>query len=133
MSIMEAKGDFKVDLKPLENYAEGKEGTTLGRMSIDKTFTGDLEAESQGAMLSAMTAVPGSAGYVAIEQVSGTLDGRSGTFVLQHFATMADGAQRQIIEVVPNSATGELAGLSGKMEIIIEAGQHSYVFDYSLD
>ncbi len=130
---MEAKGPFQVDLKPLDSYASGVEGTNLGRMSIDKTFTGDLDAVSQGAMLSAMTSVKGSAGYVAIEQVQGTLAGKKGTFVLQHFATMAGGEQRQIIEVVPDSGTGELVGLSGEMEIIIEEGGHFYAFNYTLD
>ncbi len=129
---MKATGEFEVAMKPIEPYAKGKEGTTLGRMSIDKTFTGDLAGTSQGEMLSAMTPVKGSAGYVAIEQVDGTLAGKTGTFALQHFGTMAGADSRLILEVVPDSGTGSLVGLSGSMEIINEAGQHSYAFTYEL-
>ena len=127
---MTAKGKFEVKMQPLEAYASGKAGATLGRMSIDKTFSGDLEAVSQGEMLSAMTAVQGSAGYVAIEQVEGTLAGKTGTFILQHFGTLEKGADRLVLEVVPDSGTGELVGLAGTMQIIIEEGQHFYAFDY---
>jgi hypothetical protein len=102
-------------------------------MSIDKKFTGDLEAASQGEMLSAGTAVKGSAGYVAIEKVTGTLHGREGSFILQHNATMNRGAPSLSIAVVPDSGTGALAGIAGTMQIIIENKQHSYTFDYSLD
>jgi len=108
------------------------EGATLGRMSIDKQFHDDLEASSKGEMLSAMSGTPGSAGYVAIEKVSGTLHGRSGSFVLQHSATMTRGTPALNIIVVPDSGTGELAGLSGTMTIIIADGKHSYTFDYTL-
>ena len=125
------KGTFKVDLQPMDNYVSGVEGVNLSRMSINKTFEGELEATSQGEMLSAMTAVQGSAGYVAIEQVQGSLAGKKGTFVLMHFATMAAGNQHQTIEVVPDSGTGDLVGLSGEMQIIIDAGQHFYEFTYS--
>lgn len=104
----------------------------LGRMSIDKRFQGDLEAESQGEMLTAMPAVEGSAGYVAIEQVSGTLNGKQGTFVLQHFGMMNRGENRLVLEVVPDSGTGELEGLSGSMAIRIEDGKHYYDFNYSI-
>lgn len=130
---MQATGEFEVDLKPLEPSAKGSAGVTLGRMSIDKTFRGDLEATSRGEMLSAMTPVKGSAGYVAIEQVTGTLHGKRGTFVLQHFGVMSHGENRLVLEVVPDSGTGELANLSGKMTIEIEGGKHSYTFDYSLN
>ena len=129
---MNATGKFEVILKPIESYAQGREGTVLGRMSIDKTFQGDLEATSQGEMLSAMTAVKGSAGYVAMEQVIGKLSGKEGSFALQHFGAMGKGESRLIVEVVPDSGTGELAGLSGTMEIINEAGKHRYVFTYEL-
>jgi hypothetical protein len=101
-------------------------------MSIDKRFHGDLEATSRGEMLSAMTAVKGSAAYSAVEHVSGTLGGRRGTFVLQHTGVMARGAQRLGITVVPDSGTGELAGLAGTMQIHVEGGKHSYTFDYTL-
>jgi hypothetical protein len=129
---MRATGEFEVSLQPLDSFAKGSEGITLGRMSIDKTFRGDLVADSQGEMLSVTTGVDGSAGYVAIEQVTGTLGGKSGTFVLQHFGIMSHGQNRLILEVVPDSGTGQLAGLSGEMTIKIEDGKHSYEFDYSL-
>ena len=101
-------------------------------MSIDKIFTGELEATSTGEMLSAMTATQGSAGHVAIEQVVGTLAGKQGSFVLQQFGTMDKGQDRLILEVVPDSGSNELAGLSGKMAIRIEAGIHFYDFEYQL-
>ena len=129
---MKISGKFDVTLKPLDSYAQGEAGINLGRMSIDKTFYGELEATSKGEMLTAMTAVPGSAGYVALEQVVGSLSGRQGSFVLQHFGTMSQGKDRLILEVVPDSGSGELAGLAGKMAIINEAGQHYYEFEYEL-
>lgn len=129
---MQAKGEFEVNLQPLDSYAKGSEGINLGRLSIDKTFSGDLSATSRGEMLSARTSVQGSAGYVAIEQVAGTLQGKSGTFVLQHFGIMNRGESRLVLEVVPDSGTGELAGLSGKLSINIEGGKHFYEFEYSL-
>jgi len=101
-------------------------------MAIDKQFHGDLEATSKGQMLTAGTAVKGSAGYVAIERVSGALHGRSGTFALQHSGTMTRGAPQLTITVVPDSGTGELLGLAGKMAIKIEDGKHSYDFEYTL-
>ena len=101
-------------------------------MLLDKQFHGDLEATSKGQMLAASTAVDGSAGYVAIEGVSGTLHGRSGTFVLQHSGTMTRGNPQLIVAVVPDSGTGQLAGLAGKMEINIADGKHSYDFQYTL-
>jgi hypothetical protein len=127
-----ASGEFEVDLKPLDSYTQGEAGIKLGRMSIDKTFKGDLTATSTGEMLSAMTAVEGSAGYVAIEQVSGSLNGMIGSFVLQHFGIMDKGKNRLVLEVVPDSGTGQLTGLSGKMAIHIADGRHSYEFEYEL-
>lgn len=112
---MKIAGTFEVNLNPLDFYAQGMDGINLGRMSIDKKFDGDLDARSKGEMLSAMTSVKGSAGYVAIEQVSGTLSGRKGSFVLQHFGTMKQGSNRLVLEVVPDSGTGELSGLAGKI------------------
>lgn len=129
---MKISGEFEVKLNPIDGYAEGRDGVTLNRMSIDKTFLGDLNAVSKGEMLSAMTSVKGSAGYVAIEQVLGTLKGKKGGFVLQHFGTMNKGKERLILEVVPDSGTGELEGLSGEMQIIIDDGKHLYEFDYEL-
>jgi hypothetical protein len=102
-------------------------------MSIDKQFRGDLEATSKGEMLMAGTSVKGSAGYVAIEHVSGSLHGRTGGFVLQHSSTMNRGAPQQSVTVVPDSGTGELEGLAGKMTIDIADGKHSYEFEYTLD
>jgi hypothetical protein len=101
-------------------------------MSIEKTFSGALSALSKGEMLTATTSVEGSAGYVAIEQVTGTLSGKSGSFVLQHFGTMSQDQNFLLLEVVPSSGTGDLAGLSGKMSIRMEEGQHFYDFDYEL-
>jgi len=105
---------------------------TVGRMSIDKQFHGDLEATSKGQMLTAGTPTKGSAGYVAIERVSGTLHGRTGTFILQHTGTMNRGALQLSITVVPASGTGQLTGLTGKMDIQIAGGKHSYDFAYTL-
>lgn len=130
---MQAQGEFDVTLRPLAAYAAGSDGVTLGRMSLDKVFRGDLAAESRGEMLTVLTAVDGSASYVAIEQVRGTLHGRSGTFVLQHFGSMQGGANRLLLEVVPDSGSGGLTGLSGRMAIHIDDdGRHSYTFDYAL-
>jgi hypothetical protein len=105
---------------------------TLGRMSIDKQFHGDLDGTSKGQMLTAMTDIKDSAGYVAIERVTGTLQGRSGSFVLQHNGTMTRGAPQLTITVVPDSGTGELAGLAGKLTINIVDGKHFYDFEYTL-
>jgi hypothetical protein len=129
---MHARGEFEVILEPLDSYARGSEGITLSRMSIRKSFRGDLEGKSQGEMLSVTTTVQGSAGYVAIEQVDGNLLSQSGTFVLQHYGLMSQGDHQLILEVVPDSGTGQLVNLSGKMTIIITDSQHMYEFDYSL-
>jgi Protein of unknown function (DUF3224) len=126
-----AAGTFEVKINPLAAYNTSADAK-LGRMSIDKQFHGDLEATSQGEMLSAGTDTKGSAAYVAIERVTGTLDGRRGGFVLQHNATMTRGAPFLNIAVVPDSGTEELVGLSGGMQIIIEKGKHSYEFQYSI-
>ncbi|WP_444957531.1 DUF3224 domain-containing protein [Microbulbifer sp. ZKSA002] len=130
---MKISGKFEVTVKPMDPYAKGSEGNNLGRMSINKVFYGDLSGESRGEMLSAMTPIKGSAGYVAIEQVAGTLGGKRGTFVLQHFGTMKKGEDFLILEVVPDSGTGELVGLSGKMSIQVDGGVHYYDFEYQLD
>lgn len=126
-----AKGEFTVKLQPLA-FEGLPEGSRLGRISIDKRITGDLVATTAGQMLSAMTDVKDSAGYVALEQVSGVLHGRRGSFVLQHSGTMNQGAQSLSVTVVPDSGTGELVGLSGQFNIIIAGGQHSYEFAYDL-
>ena len=105
----------------------------VGRMTIDKQFQGDLAGTSKGQMLMASSpSVKGSAGYVAIEKVTGTLNGRSGSFYLQHSGTMTRGAGELTITVIPDSGTDELADLQGKMNIIIADGKHSYEFEYEL-
>ena len=126
-----ASGTFDVKLVP-QGTVDKAEGSTLARMSIDKQYHGDLEADSKGEMLAAGTDVKGSAGYVAIERVIGTLQSRKGSFVLQHSGTLTRGAPQQNITVVPDSGTGQLVGLSGKLTVIIADGKHSYDFDYTL-
>ncbi|HEX9941235.1 MAG TPA: DUF3224 domain-containing protein [Thermoanaerobaculia bacterium] len=126
-----ASGTFEVKLTP-QTADDNAEGAKLGRMSIDKQFHGDLEGISKGEMLTAGTSVQGSAGYVAIERVRGKLQGRSGTFVLQHSGTMTRGAPQLTIAVVPDSGSGQLMGLVGKMTINIADGKHSYDFEYTL-
>jgi Protein of unknown function (DUF3224) len=124
-------GTFEVKLTPMPTE-DKSEGATLGRMTIDKQYHGDLEAKSKGEMLTAGTSIKGSAGYVAIEKVTGTLKGRNGTFALQHSGTMTRGAPQLTVTVVPDSGTGQLTGLVGKMTIKIADGKHSYEFEYSL-
>lgn len=125
-----ASGAFDVKMTP--QAASEDDDSNLGRMTLDKQFHGDLEATGKGQMLAAMTEVQGSAGYVAMERVSGTLGGRKGTFVLQHSGTMNRGEPQLSITVVPDSGTGQLVGLSGKMSINIAEGKHSYDFEYTL-
>jgi len=124
-----ASGPFEVKMIP---QAPDEKAGNVGRMPIDKQFHGDLEATSQGQMLAFSSSVKGSAGYVAIEQVSGTLHGRQGTFVLQHSGTMNRGEPRLTITVVPDSGTGELVGLAGTMTIDVADGEHVYGFEYTL-
>ena len=126
-----ARGSFDVKLTQ-QPMALNAAADALGRLSIEKQFHGDLEATSRGEMLTATTDVKGSAGYVAVERVSGTLRGRQGTFALQHSGTMTRGAPQLTVTVVPDSGTGQLAGLSGKMAITITDGKHSYDFEYML-
>ncbi len=129
---MRAEGSFDIRMHPLATHAEGADGVNLGHLTIDKECQGDIEAVSIGEMLSARCSTAGSAGYVAIEQVRGTVHGRSGSFVLQHYGMMHGGTQRLILEVVPDSGSGELSGIAGSMRIIIENGKHRYEFDYTL-
>ncbi|MFZ6875901.1 DUF3224 domain-containing protein [Undibacterium sp. Di27W] len=124
-------GKFDVKLNP-QAAAPGIEDARLGRMTIDKQFHGDLQAHSLGEMLSAMGEIKGSAGYVAIERVSGTLLGKKGSFVLMHTGTMNRGQPQLTIQVVPDSGTEELTGLSGTMGIDIKDKQHFYSFDFVL-
>jgi Protein of unknown function (DUF3224) len=126
-----ATGTFEVKLVPLASEGDPQD-STLGRMSIDKQFHGDLEGASKGQMLTGGTSVKGSGAYVAIEKVSGTLHGRRGSFILQHTGIMTRGAPQLIIAVVPDSGTDELAGLSGRFNIKVDDGKHSYDFEYTL-
>ena len=123
-----ASGTFDVKMTP----QSPDEGSVVGRFLLDKQFHGDLEGTSKGEMLAISTAVPGSAGYVAMEQVTGTLNGRTGTFALQHTGTMTRGTPELSVTVVPDSGTGQLEGLSGKLDIKITDGKHFYEFDYTL-
>jgi hypothetical protein len=128
-----ATGSFDVKIEPQKPDSAPAEASGLGRMSIDKQFHGELEATSKGEMLSLLDRASGSGGYVALERVTGTLQGKSGSFALQHNATMDHGKPSLNIIVVPGSGTGELAGISGTMNIRIEAGgKHFYDFDYAL-
>ncbi len=128
-----AKGPFEVKLAAQKPDNPQAEGSGHGRMSIDKHFHGDLEATSQGEMLSFMTETKGSAAYVAIEKVTGALGARRGTFILQHSGTMNRGVPRLDVLVVPDSGTGDLTGLSGSMKIIVgPGGEHSYELQYTL-
>jgi Protein of unknown function (DUF3224) len=129
--IQHATGTFEVFMTPPDSPQE-RTVDTLGRMLLDKQFAGDLVASSQGQMLTAMTPTKGSAGYVAIELVTGTLGGRTGSFVLQHSGTMNQGAPLLLVTVVPDSGTEALAGISGQLTIRIAEGKHFYTLDYTL-
>ena len=129
--MMKASGTFNIDLQPQPLW-EGAADSGLGRLSIDKQFQGELEGTSQGEMLSARGA-EGSAGYVALEKVTGKLSGREGSFVLQHSGTMSRGEGSLSVTVVPDSGTGGLIGLAGHMMIENVDGEHSYIFEYSFD
>ena len=127
-----ASGTF--DVKTAPQAPDEKAGSsTIGRLLLDKEFHGDLKGSSKGQMLAFSSSVKGSAGYVAIEEVTGTLNGRTGTFALQHSGTMTRGTPHLTITVVPDSGTGQLTGLTGKMVIEIAEGKHSYKFDYTID
>jgi len=128
---MHAEGTFDVKTAPLPTE-DAISGTAIGRYGLDKQFHGDLQAISKGEMLGAGNPATGTAGYVAIEQVTGTLHGRSGSFALQHFGTMVDNKFELAVKVVPGSGTDALSGISGTMTIKIVSGKHSYLFDYEL-
>jgi hypothetical protein len=120
-----------VSLKPLPGD-DDPGSAMLGRMSIDKQFHGDLEGTSKGQMLTGGTPIKNSAGYVAIERVTGTLKGRKGSFILQHTGIMNRGAPSLTITIVPDSGTEQLEGLRGTMTIKIEGGKHAYELNYTL-
>ena len=128
---MRARGHFDVTLVP-QAQAEGVGDPSIGRMSIAKRFHGELDATSLGEMLVYRSEIKGSAGYVAMERVTGTLAGRHGHFTLQHSGSMARGVPGLMLTVVADSATEELMGLTGAMTIEIIDGQHDYQLDYQL-
>jgi uncharacterized protein DUF3224 len=131
-----ASGTFDVKLTPQiedeKSQDKESENLTMGRMTIDKQYHGDIEGTGKGQMLTGGTPVKDSAGYVAIERVSGSVQGRKGSFLLQHTGTMNRGVPQLSITVVPDSGTEELVGLAGKLTIKIEGGKHYYDFDYTL-
>jgi hypothetical protein len=129
--VSRATGPFEVSLKPLP-VDDDPGSAMLGRMSIDKQFHGDLEGTSKGQMLTGATPIKNSAGYVAIERVTGTLKGRKGAFILQHTGIMNRGAASLIITIVPDSGTEQLEGLRGTMAIKVEGGKHLYELNYTL-
>lgn len=127
-----ATGTFEVKMQP-QGEGNVAQGSSLARMSLDKQFSGDLQATGAGEMLTARSDVPTSAAYVAIERVAGSLHGRTGSFVLVHKGVMTSEGQRLVIEVVPDTGTGELVGMSGTLGIRIEGGKHHYDFEYQLE
>jgi predicted flavoprotein YhiN len=129
-----AAGHFDVKVTPQKPDTQIARAANLGRLTIDKRFHGDLEGISKGEMLATQTETPGSAGYVALERVTATLKGRSGSFVLQHSASMSRGTPLASISVVPDSGTGALRGLSGQMTITVDRdGGHSYDFEFKIE
>jgi hypothetical protein len=127
-----ATGTFDVKITPQASDL-APEGPNLGRMSVEKQYYGDLIGVAKAEMLTAAgLAVKESASYSAMERVTGTLHGKKGSFALQHTGIMDRGKPSLVITVVPDSATGDLTGLTGKMDIIIEGKQHSYVFEYEI-
>jgi hypothetical protein len=125
-----AKGTFEVKAVPVA--PDAGDDTGIGRLALDKKFSGDLEGTSRGQMLGFRSATEGSAGYVAMEKVTAKLGGRSGSFVLQHTGTMTRNAPTLSVTVVPDSGTGEFTGISGTMTIIIADGKHKYEFAYRI-
>ena len=133
MTMTTARGTFDIKTYPQKPDNPQEEATGFGRLTSDKQFHGDLDATSQGVMLASGTGAPGSSGgYVAFEKVTGKLHGRAGSFLFQHSGTMSRGATSMSVTVVPDSGTGELTGITGKMKIIIEGKTHSYEFEYAL-
>ncbi|MGB1092185.1 MAG: DUF3224 domain-containing protein [Oceanobacter sp.] len=130
---MKISGYFEMDSSPLRAEIECQGGNTLERFKISKTFYGSLKANAQGEMLKASTNVEGSSGHVALEQVVGNLCGREGSFLLQHLGAHQSDHHLLILRVVPDSGTGEMEGLTGKMSIRAsrrEQGEHKYEFDF---
>ena len=126
-----AEGTFDVETRPIA-ADEVTSGTGIGRFALHKEFHGDLEAKSKGEMLGAGDPAKGSAGYVAMEQVTGTLNGRKGSFALEHIGSMDASGFKLAVAVVPGSGTAQLTGIAGTMTIVQAAGKHSYTFDYTV-
>lgn len=126
-----ASGSFDITMSPA-SPPEHEGRTALGRMQLDKQYVGDLVATGKGQMLTAVTDTEGSAAYVAIERISGTLKGKKGSFVIQHTGTMSGGTQQLTINVVPNSGTDELAGITGTLALKMVERKHLYEFNYVL-
>lgn len=127
---MTARGEF--DVKVIRQPADDAAAGPFGRLFLDKRFHGDVEGTSKGQMMAAGTAVEGSGAYVAFELVSGTVNGKSGSFILQHRGTMRKNVPILEVTVVPDSGTGELTGIAGTMRIVIEGGKHFYELSYTL-
>lgn len=130
IAMRHAKGPFDVAAKPVEQDAG--EGSTLGRFSLDKIYRGALDATGKGQMLTVGTEVPGSAAYVATERVVGTLDGKSGSFALVHRGVMHGQDTSMVIDIVPDSGSGALRGITGRLIITVVEGKHRYELEYSL-
>jgi hypothetical protein len=128
---LHGEGIFEVKNAPL-GADDALTGTAIGRFALDKQFHGDLEGSSKGEMLGAGNPATGTAGYVAIEQFTGALSGRNGSFAMQHFGTMEENKFDLLVKVVPGSGTGDLTGIAGTMSIAVANGKHSWKFDYSL-
>lgn len=126
---MQAKGEFEVTRIPQEELDIGG-GATIGHSRFDKRFHGPLEATSVVHMLALMSKVAGSGAYVAIERIEGTLDGRRGSFFAQHNGVMDRGRPSLDLTVIPDTGSGDLTGLHGRIAIDIVDGKHFYTFDY---
>ena len=129
---MKVEGTFEVKMSPASNPEDRQEGISLDRMLLDKTYNGELSGTGQGEMLTAITPTKGSAGYVAIEQVRGRLMDKEGSFVLQHYGLMGGGEETLVLEIVPDSGSGDLVGIKGRMSIQIQDGVHHYTLEYDL-
>lgn len=131
MTVQTAAGAFDVTLTPLALDQPGDDAAR-GRMRLDKRFHGGLDATGAGEMLTGMGGEPGSAAYVAIERISGVLDGKVGSFLVVHRGLMDCGARELLVTIVPDSGSGELAGIAGTMNLIVGDGRHDYTIDYTL-
>lgn len=126
-----ARGPMDVNMEAEPPFLE-QDGLRLNRNVVRKEFSGDMIGTSEAQMIAAFTGTPGSAGYVAIEHFTGSVSGKSGSFVLQHSGVMNKGDARLTVTIVPDSGSGELAGISGTLEIDNDQGKHSYILDYEL-